>query len=114
MYIAAVPLDCVHLYCGIAALAALPLFIGGIAALKWRHCRFHVLTLPFRVQTTACKQLLILVHLSLMSNISKTIYRYYHVRAFHGVDAFAVLLAARLTAKSREHSLCYLHRLTLL
>ena len=61
---------------GIAALAALPL---------WRHCRFgrhcrcdefrrcHVLTLPFRVQTTACKQLLILVHLSL--NISKTIYR---------------------------------------
>ena len=67
----------VHLYCGIAALAALPL---------WRHCRFfgrhcrcdefrrcHVLTLSSRVQTTACKQLLILVHLSL--NISKTIWQ---------------------------------------
>ena len=105
--IAAVPLECVHLYCGIAALAALPL---------WRHCRFgrhcrcdefrrcHVLTLPSRVQTTACKQRLILAHLRL--NISKTIYRQASIISFKGMPWRGCV---RCSATAARH----LHRLIL-
>ena len=93
---------------GIAALVALPL---------WRHCRFgrhyrcdefrrcHVLTLPSRVQTTACKQLLILVHLSL--NISKTIYRQASIISCKGMPWRGCV---RCSATAARH----LHRLILL